>query len=83
VLRKWKAFMEPKRKKSDKPTLRDSVANPSKEAAAKDRRIAELEAKLQEATAARETGAVGPSTVADAIAALIAAAEVRPSQRFS
>src|SRR5262249_53387307 len=55
VLGKWKAFIEPECKPADgKPTLRDSVANLSEENAVKDKRIAELEARVQEAEAARE-----------------------------
>jgi ClpX C4-type zinc finger protein len=54
VLRKWKAATVVKPPKEPKPTLRDSVANLSEENAAKDQRIAELEARVQEAEAARD-----------------------------
>jgi hypothetical protein len=54
VLRKWKADTVVKPPKEPKPTLRDSVANLSEENAAKDRRIADLEVRLQEAGAARQ-----------------------------
>jgi hypothetical protein len=54
VWRKWKAAIETEpRGEPKRPTLRDSVANLSEEAAAKDQRISELEARLQEAEAAR------------------------------
>jgi hypothetical protein len=56
VVRKWKAFMKPEERTATgdpKPTLRDSVANLSEEITAKDRRIAELEALVQELEAAR------------------------------
>ena len=44
VLRKWKAYIEPEKPKSDKPTLRDSVVNLSEANAALEAHIAELEA---------------------------------------
>jgi hypothetical protein len=59
VLRKCKAFMKPEPRPEDgeppKPTLRDSVANPSEESAAKDREIADLKAHIAELEAARDT----------------------------
>ncbi len=64
VLRKWKAFMKPEpRDKSGepKPTLRDSVVNLSEEAAAKDRKIADLESHIEELEAARAPPAAGDS----------------------
>jgi hypothetical protein len=71
VLRKWQAFMKPEEQPDPnappKPTLRDSVANLSEENAAKNQRIAELEARLQEAEAARESGAAAPLTVEAAL----------------
>jgi hypothetical protein len=54
VLRKWKAAVEPEKPNSNKPTLRDSVANLSEEGAAKDREIAGLKAHVAELEAARE-----------------------------
>src|SRR5580704_9455300 len=45
VLRKWMKAIEPEDKeKSDKPTLRDNVANLSEEVYAKDKEIADLKA---------------------------------------
>jgi hypothetical protein len=69
VLRKWKAETVVKPPKEPKPTLRDSVANLSEENAVKDQRIAELEAHVQEAEAAREMPAPEalPATLLDAI----------------
>jgi hypothetical protein len=55
VLRKWKAETVVKPPKEPKPTLRDSVANISEENAVKDQRIAELEARVEEAEAARDS----------------------------
>jgi hypothetical protein len=60
VLRKWKAATVVKPPKEPKPTLRDSVANLSEENAAKDQRIAELEARVQEAEATREAPRFDP-----------------------
>jgi hypothetical protein len=54
ILRKWKAFIEPEKPKSDKPTLRDSVANLSEEIAAKDQEITGLKTHIAELEAARE-----------------------------
>jgi hypothetical protein len=65
IWRRWKARMEPDKDGPSKPTLRDSVANLSEEVAARDRRIAELTAELQEAQAAREQ-ATPALTLADA-----------------
>jgi hypothetical protein len=55
VLRKWKAATVVKPPKKPKPTLRDSVANLSEENAVKDQRITELEARVEEAEAARDS----------------------------
>jgi hypothetical protein len=52
ILRKWKSGTEAK---ESKRTLRDSVVNLSDDNLAKDCRIAELEARLQEGEAARNT----------------------------
>jgi hypothetical protein len=58
VLRKWKNAIRPEPEPGSepkKPTLRDENVRLSEEGYAKDKRIAELEARLQEAEAARET----------------------------
>jgi hypothetical protein len=67
VLRKWKAFIEPEKPKSDKPTLRDENIRLDEENATLKLQIAELEA-------ARETapGAV-TSGLGDLIAGLLTA----------
>jgi hypothetical protein len=70
VLRKWKTFIEPEKPKDGKPTLRDSVVNLSEDNAAKDRRIAELEAHTADLEAARPSAPSHPVDVSTPVAAL-------------
>jgi hypothetical protein len=55
VWRKYKSAHEPPNEQRGRPTLRDSVVTLSEDNAVKDRRIAELEARLQELEASTES----------------------------
>jgi hypothetical protein len=75
VLRKWKAATKVNEPAAPKaPGLKESVANLSEEKIVLERRIAELEALVQEAEAAAGAGSdTAPHTPFDLIAALVGA----------